>query len=114
MRVKSCNVKQLNHEEIVVKLLQLVLDNNQKKVNDENTGNAAGPTEADRHIADILEKLRNESNVDTLQKILDGLKKDSAEGGETGVADHHEPVQPGGEEGEELERITSDFGVQKQ
>ncbi|KAG5895899.1 hypothetical protein JTB14_000511 [Gonioctena quinquepunctata] len=62
----------MNHEEIVVKLLQLVLDNNR---NGERNRNEEERSEGDEKIADIMEKLKEGGDMEVLRKILDALKK---------------------------------------
>nr|XP_023027196.1 uncharacterized protein LOC111515195 [Leptinotarsa decemlineata] len=62
----------MNHDEIVVKLLQLVLDNNQYGEQNENDEERL---RSDKKIAEILEKLRKGGNVEILHMILEKLQK---------------------------------------
>ncbi|XP_074034689.1 uncharacterized protein isoform X2 [Leptinotarsa decemlineata] len=62
----------MNHDEIVVKLLQLVLDNNQYGEQNENDEERL---RSDKKIAEMLEKLRKGGNVEILHMILEKLQK---------------------------------------
>lgn len=59
----------MNQEELIFKLLKLVLDNNIKNENSSTTNNN------EEKIADILNKLQDTVDADMLQKIADGLRK---------------------------------------
>lgn len=69
--------EEVNHEELVVKFLQLVLDNNRKKENKNNT------SANEEKITDILNKLHTAVDGETLQKIADGLQKNKHLNGES-------------------------------
>ncbi|KAJ8923297.1 hypothetical protein NQ315_001855, partial [Exocentrus adspersus] len=72
------------HESIVVKLLQLVLDNNRRTNNDKDGEQKDEPGDAtagddDARIKDILEQLKAGGEIDVLRNLLTKLQRDGGE-----------------------------------